>query len=71
MTIRKFRRKGFFSGKIQICKIDSGSKRTNNHRSQKDCQRFTLKRADGFDAGQGELPRVGGTQALHREAARG
>lgn len=58
MTIRKFRGKRLFSGKIQICKIDSGSRRTNNHRSQKDYRRFTFKRADGFDAGQGNKRKI-------------
>lgn len=57
MTIRKFRGKRLFSGKIQICKIDSES-RTNNHRSQKDYRRFTFKRADGFDAGQGDKRKI-------------
>lgn len=58
MTIRKFRGKRLFSSKIQICKIDSGSRRTNNHRSQKDYRRFTFKRADGFDAGQGNKRKI-------------
>lgn len=43
--IRKFKGKGF-SSKIQILKIDSGSRKTHissNHQSLKNCQRSALE----------------------------